>query len=30
MLIGLLRYDNQSVKQKFHSPAQSPAARLYN
>jgi glycosyltransferase involved in cell wall biosynthesis len=28
--IGLLWYDNQSIKQKFHSPAQTPATRLYN
>jgi hypothetical protein len=29
-LLGLLWYDNQSVKQKFHSPAQTPATILYN
>jgi hypothetical protein len=28
--LGLLWYDNQSVRQKFHSPAQTPATILYN
>jgi hypothetical protein len=28
--LGLLWYENQLVKQKFHNPAQTPATRLYN
>jgi hypothetical protein len=29
-LVELLWYENQSVRQKFHNPAQTPATRLYN
>jgi hypothetical protein len=30
LILGLLWYDNQLVKQEFHSLAQTPATRLYN